>query len=253
MFMCNFYLKTMNKLFFYFTFILLFTISNGYSQNIIHLNDVPFEATIMDIDSKYLDAVGADYVYVRVTDNHLILEKDGAIVKDINFLKNSIFEGSSVSSVNFFYNKFMKKGKIELFIHGNDGHGQYSLITDEDGTIYFEGRNYYGFRFSGNSIIMNHQVEGVYYKKFIKFDTNELGKEKESLTSYNIYPNPTNYQIKINGKYDRFKLYDINGRLVLDGANQDNTINVCNLAKGKYILEISNNNNILRTSKVFID
>ena len=54
----------------------------------------------------------------------------------------------------------------------------------------------------------------------------------------NIYPNPTTNFIKIESKYpiDKYKIFNLEGKIIQKAIISDNTIDVSHLSKGKYIL-----------------
>jgi hypothetical protein len=70
-----------------------------------------------------------------------------------------------------------------------------------------------------------------------------LDIENETLTSFSIYPNPTNgdivyIQSKNNTEISEARVYDITGKLVIQQANPTNEINVQGLQRGLYILQL---------------
>ena len=74
---------------------------------------------------------------------------------------------------------------------------------------------------------------------------NEFGLNKQ----ITLYPNPVKNKLNIDLKYnqsssDAFKIYDINGRVILGGnlTNGLNQINVENLSNGLYIFNAENIN-----------
>jgi uncharacterized delta-60 repeat protein len=63
----------------------------------------------------------------------------------------------------------------------------------------------------------------------------------------NIYPNPVKETINIlNISTMDFKIYDLLGKLVLQGISNDNQINVSDLEKGIYILQLKKDGEILK-------
>ncbi len=58
-----------------------------------------------------------------------------------------------------------------------------------------------------------------------------------------IYPNPTTSFIHLNGlkdiKNNKYKIYDLTGRIIQEGDINDNAISVENLNQGNYILVVN--------------
>ena len=81
-----------------------------------------------------------------------------------------------------------------------------------------------------------------------------------STIATSIYPNPTsdrlNIQIDETYKFSQLniQLFDLNGRLVVDTrtANNLTNINLSGLGKGVYILRITDNNELINTSKLIL-
>lgn len=61
-----------------------------------------------------------------------------------------------------------------------------------------------------------------------------------------VYPNPFQTEIFVKSNFDQFKIFDITGSLVLRGTYNGNAINVDNLVKGSYLLEVSKGSKIIR-------
>ncbi|REC60581.1 secretion protein [Chryseobacterium pennae] len=62
-----------------------------------------------------------------------------------------------------------------------------------------------------------------------------------------LYPNPvTDILTLSNTRSERYKIYDMSGKLIMEGALQNGTINVSSLIKGNYVIQIE------KFSKMFI-
>uniref|UniRef100_UPI003F6A171D T9SS type A sorting domain-containing protein n=1 Tax=Polaribacter sp. TaxID=1920175 RepID=UPI003F6A171D len=66
-----------------------------------------------------------------------------------------------------------------------------------------------------------------------------LSVEENSTTDFSIYPNPVNniLNVSANAKVESLRLYNITGKLIKSNTNS-NSINVSELSKGMYILEV---------------
>ncbi|AZB32815.1 zinc-dependent metalloprotease [Chryseobacterium bernardetii] len=66
-------------------------------------------------------------------------------------------------------------------------------------------------------------------------------------TEIKLYPNPVKDILTLsNTKSESFKIYDMSGKLVMDGSLQNGTVNVSRLATGNYVIQIE------KLSKIFI-
>ena len=104
------------------------------------------------------------------------------------------------------------------------------------------------------SIIYRNE-DGVSSKPaYITVDvTSYLGVAESNTRSFSIYPNPTDGQLNIqfNGSYS-YTLYNSFGQQVMTGkANGSQKLNVSNLAKGVYLLQL-NNGQQTNTEKVIV-
>ncbi|PQA90166.1 Por secretion system C-terminal sorting domain-containing protein [Chryseobacterium piscicola] len=70
-----------------------------------------------------------------------------------------------------------------------------------------------------------------------------LSTKEHEFESAGVYPNPVDdiLYIQSNVEYKKFALYSAEGRLVMKGNVNDNKIDVSNLEKGYYVVEISDN------------
>jgi hypothetical protein len=79
-----------------------------------------------------------------------------------------------------------------------------------------------------------------------------VGISKLDKSGISIYPNPVKSNLFINGlpQNATVKIYDMRGKLILNSQNGDNQIDVNNLTKGVYSIQISGRNGI--TTKKFV-
>jgi len=251
----------MNKLIISVVAILLFSLSNTNAQTLVTLNEVPkgdMRIENYDDADEFLTPMGADYVYIRASDNKIIFEKDGLIFKEIDMLKNSYLNElnkiSSIDGVFIYFNKYLNKNTVEVFIAGyTTDNESFNIIKDETDTIYFEEINYHWFRFYPTTLSMTHIIGEDRFTKFIKFNTDDLSKTEEEFSSFNVYPNPTNEFINIEGDFDSFRIYDIKGKLVMTKNTSDKTINISSLTKGEYLLNLYTQSNKVSSHKIIIE
>lgn len=252
----------MKKAFIAVAVLLFFNVSNVLSQTVVTLNEFPIDNIdpIFFVDDESFSALDADYAYIRKSDNHFIFEKDGVIVKDIDVLENSTLINSNnlqyidAESVHVFSNKYLKNNNVEILFGGRTlTNKDFYIVTDENATIYFEELDHRAYNFTPTSIRMYHTVGSDSFIKYVKFDTSNLSKKDENLTSYKVYPNPTSNFINIEGDFESIKIYDLSGKLIMTKNTSDKTIDVSSLAKGEYVLKLYTQSNTVGSHKIIID
>tara|TARA_B110000240_G_scaffold65823_1_gene75051 strand:- start:14 stop:613 length:600 start_codon:yes stop_codon:yes gene_type:complete len=100
------------------------------------------------------------------------------------------------------------------------------------------------------NLILNGSASGV--EDFDNFSTGDelwVGVEEVS-EKFNIYPNPVNDVLTIDGNYTSATIYDVFGKVVLT-TDYQNTINVAALSNGIYFINI-NTNNAITVKKITI-
>lgn len=84
----------------------------------------------------------------------------------------------------------------------------------------------------------------------ISVTTNELSTAETQLKDaieIKLYPNPVKDLLTLsNTSSERYKIYDLSGKLIMEGALQNGTVNVNSLIKGNYVIQIE------KFSKMFI-
>ncbi|BAP31565.1 uncharacterized protein CHSO_2528 [Chryseobacterium sp. StRB126] len=84
----------------------------------------------------------------------------------------------------------------------------------------------------------------------ISVTTSELSTAENQLAGsieIKLYPNPVKDILTLsNTRSERFKIYDMSGKLVIEDTLQNGTVNVSNLVKGNYVIHIE------KFSKMFI-
>ncbi|WP_126653904.1 T9SS type A sorting domain-containing protein [Chryseobacterium aureum] len=166
----------------------------------------------------------------------------GTLINDIAYGMGAdstgkiVMAGSSVSSttsstfgisrVNADYtvdNTFGTAGKVTTTFGSNTTNEAFDMVIQPDDKIIAVG-------YSGNDIAIARYTGGV-------LSTNEAN----ILTSSGkIYPNPVKTIINISPEFTKkdnnFTIYSIDGKLILKGKVQDNSINVESLLKGTYLI-----------------
>ncbi|MFA9215083.1 MAG: T9SS type A sorting domain-containing protein [Candidatus Methylacidiphilales bacterium] len=74
--------------------------------------------------------------------------------------------------------------------------------------------------------------------------------------SFQVYPNPSKGEIKINGLTNntQLEIFDLKGALVKnDLINENNIIDVSNLRNGIYLIKLITNTDLIFTQKLIIE
>ncbi len=113
--------------------------------------------------------------------------------------------------------------------------GNYKVVINHKGNLKGGGQEF-SLVISGAGTIMN--------------DIGDLSSKKQMFKRLNLYPNPANDIVNLEGDINELQganivLYDITGKKIIDKTNAfQNTIeslNISNLPQGMYLLDISNN------------
>lgn len=67
-----------------------------------------------------------------------------------------------------------------------------------------------------------------------------------------VFPNPANNRVSIRGEYSSLKIYNNIGILVLEQNQKSNSINIEHLQGGLYIVELSNESEVINRTKLVI-
>lgn len=74
--------------------------------------------------------------------------------------------------------------------------------------------------------------------------------------TFSVFPQPANEQIEVisNEQIESYKIFDLNGQVLTEEYYFKNKIiDVANLPKGIYLLQLLNNNNFISTKKIIIE
>jgi transforming growth factor-beta-induced protein len=75
------------------------------------------------------------------------------------------------------------------------------------------------------------------------------GLNEEGSVEFDVYPNPATDEIRINSfdnQFDQVRIFDLQGRIVFQENLTSNVLNIESISEGAYVLELSNNNAIVR-------
>ena len=107
-------------------------------------------------------------------------------------------------------------------------------------TTYYYSVGAYSPTLVGNRILGN-------------FTTSALGlTDNEQKAKFNLYPNPTtdNFSIEMDNEVKSIDIYSLQGQKVLSSNSKE--VNVSNLSKGIYLVQIEDENNKISTQKLIV-
>lgn len=173
------------------------------------------------------DDYGSETTWVFEDENGEIIAEGGPYTDGLNETINESFEVNPNLCYNFTIFDELADGICCDF-----GEGSYTISTEEDFEI-FTGGEFGDEETTQISIIENLSLTAFSDKDF------------------KVYPNPTTSQIHIDSNKNNlsFELFDMNGKRILETQNRD--INLSELSRGIYFLNITNiENNQFVTKKV---
>ncbi len=99
------------------------------------------------------------------------------------------------------------------------------------------------------------ETTGTYFANFLYFENNNFPigiKEANLAATIQLSPNPTTNILQINTKevLSKVALYDINGKLLIEKAGAINQLEIGHLAKGIYLVQLTNIYGEVSTKKV---
>lgn len=103
----------------------------------------------------------------------------------------------------------------------------------------------FDFKVFNNKLWMRARIAGESDELWSVFDSNTASLNDATLTNFKIYPNPAINFIRLNGigNIEKFTVFNTLGETILKG-NFNNQIDVSNLSKGIYFLNIKSKNQI---------
>ena len=138
----------------------------------------------------------------------------------------------------------------------------YNFSSDEGNILTLSGHPTFCFLENINSAedlgiySLSYYVNSMVYR----FEPTSIpfNMEENNLLSYSIYPNPTSNKLTVdlgdlNGVITTIKLYDASSKLIFkQESTSSQTIDVSEFAKGIYLLELSTDEQVLR-SQIIVD
>lgn len=197
------------------------------------------------------------------------------------FVGSTSFDDFKVANLGYFTSTYLKdKKQTVLAITNRENGKKYKmdiLATDNKGTynlmktVYMKGLigifdlNPVGdssllFRFKYvDSLSKNEYKVDCQWSIWALFPLSSLGfttSTNEVIADNNVsyYPNPTSNLLTINSKveYDKIKVYSIEGRMILEAENFDNTLETAQLNAGVFIFELWKDNKLVSNKHKFV-
>jgi hypothetical protein len=250
---------------------------NGSSQYITTYNQmwsnatnsyVPLNLSTLDLVDVVLDPVNGlvngDVITIDVSMPNGVVDTDPSnnqtitLVVDLGY-DNAYWNGDlSITVAGGTQNSWYLK-QVSTNIQIAAGYGGVTNVTNTLGLTFNEcytlqsingGGLAYTVTDAMGNLILDGAASGV--EDFDNFSTgDELWTGVEDvLEKFNIYPNPVNDVLTIDGNYTSATIYDVFGKVVLT-TDYQNTINVAALSNGIYFINI-NTNNAITVKKIII-
>ncbi|MDB4334825.1 leucine-rich repeat protein [bacterium] len=133
---------------------------------------------------------------------------------------------------------------MDAFTRNTDFEGVVLPSPENDGSICENWKNSAGSVFENGVTISN-----FYEKSYTAQFTTGLLSAKLSVGSFKIFPNPAKEYINIDldAAFNRIEILTINGVVVYSDLIQGDIVDVSNLAKGIYLVKVSNDNTMLQS------
>ena len=243
---------------------------NGSSQYITTYNQmwsnatnsyVPLNLSTLDLADVVLDPVNGlvngDVITIDVSMPNGVVDTDSSnnqtitLVVDLGY-DNAYWDGQlSIDVAGGPQNSWYLK-QVSTNIQIAAGYGGVTNVTNTLGLTFNEcytlqsingGGLAYTVTDAMGNLILDGAASGV--EDFDNFSTgDELWTGVEDvLEKFNIYPNPVNDVLTIDGNYTSAIIYDVFGKVVLT-TDYQKTINVAALSNGIYFININTNNTI---------
>ena len=250
---------------------------NGSSQYITTYNQmwsnatnsyVPLNLSTLDLADVVLDPVNGlvngDVITIDVSMPNGVVDTDSSnnqtitLVVDLGY-DNAYWDGQlSIDVAGGPQNSWYLK-QVSTNIQIAAGYGGVTNVTNTLGLTFNEcytlqsingGGLAYTVTDAMGNLILDGAASGV--EDFDNFSTgDELWTGVEDvLEKFNIYPNPVNDVLTIDGNYTSAIIYDVFGKVVLT-TDYQKTINVASLSNGIYFINI-NTNNAITVKKITI-
>ncbi|MBZ0326204.1 MAG: T9SS type A sorting domain-containing protein [Altibacter sp.] len=152
--------------------------------------------------------------------------------------------GCNLFTANFVYDSSESLYQIDVFTAPSNP------CTDPIGTDYeaiifqkfFEEGSMYHYAFytatDGNTVLVIQNQ----FLDFAEFKNDPLAVPENALHTISLYPNPTTDKLFLHSgaiPIEKLSVFDLSGQRILESTNTAHFIDVSNLAKGLYLLEIT--------------
>jgi hypothetical protein len=176
------------------------------------------------------DPDAAFELIVYVPGNDTLDFEVGASVSDIS--------GSAVNGVHYNFTPILHKFMPGTNVYDGSSRKKYKLNLTPDA-------NFWGTRefkivltsFIGVTLtdVIRQQTE---LRCIIDYDGSSIGLPKLTVEQYTLYPVPATDKLFIDGVESKeYKIYDLSGRVILEGTTIENTIDVSSLSTGVYVIK----------------
>jgi hypothetical protein len=166
------------------------------------------------------------------------IPNSGGIAWDLKYHENHLY--LATDSKGLFIYKIEANSGIEMTNFHNAENGQSFGVCLQDSLVILSGL-----------------IKGV---AVLKYDsTGTVGnKAVSTLNQVNFFPNPASDYVSVkndNLAIDRIKIYDINGKLLLQLVpnSSNERIDISGLSKGQYIFRVESNNNIIQEKIIKVE
>ncbi len=158
-----------------------------------------------------------------------ILISDSNLISSINVSQNINLETLNVFRLPNLSSIYIKNGKKQNF---------------DEGFLECPKLNYVCCDENEKDFFINKGIPNV------TTDCLLASQEVNSLNDFKIYPNPSSDYLNFNHKIEYVKIFDIQGKLVLNRKINSNNLNISELKNGVYIVEVFSENK--KSSQKFI-
>lgn len=249
---------------------------NGFGEDILVMNDdggIGWDT--ISVSGRGNNKIAAQLALYRY--NPRESQKDGMVTPELN-IPNT---GSPKLSFDFSYQRLLSVSALQdtFRIYASTDCGQtfsnliyekygLDLSTNDTATQNYVPQYESHWKrdtvdlaaFAGNSILLqfqgvNRKGNNLYLDNISVYEGPDpigLNEQKQDLV-FNVYPNPVKNSLKIefeNGQKESIEIaiYDIQGKLVWEGVSKASktTINVADLSKGVYVLELETSKSLNR-------
>ncbi len=212
-------------------------VTDSFGNNVYYLNELPIHPLI----DQTWDLVE---LHQDLTDPILVSDIDPPINPTLTINENLEFYG--YGSCNSFSGNFIHEDgnlipvNFEQTNNTCESEEQTQIENHFFWYLKHEEPHYYGYgEIDGNLYFYFHSYSPGFFMKFKS--PNNLGTEEFINSKTTIYPNPVSNTLNIsseNSVLDSVTIYSLTGKKVFEESKGINSIDVSNLSKGMYYMEI---------------